>query len=519
MTVPILTLIVFSPLVGALMVALLPAQPMAIPRRAAFVFSLIPFALSLLMLAAFDPRVGTLQLTEKVAWIPRLGVNYSLGVDGFSLWLVLLTTLLTPVVILAAWGDIVRYTKEFMLLMLVLEGCMLGALVSVDLFLFFLFWELMLFPMFFVIGIWGGPRRRYAAMKFVLFTMTGSALMLAAMIYIVLRHAQTNPLTFDIVTLYSIKLTDAEQVLLFSAFTLAFMIKVPMVPLHTWLPDAHTEAPTGGSVDLAGVLLKMGAYGFLRFSLPMFPHAAEQAFPVIMTLAVVGIIYGAMVAFLQPDMKRLVAYSSVSHLGMIMLGLYAFNNTGVTGGVLQMVNHGLSTGALFILVGYIYDRRHTRIISEYGGVWAIMPIFAALFLVATLSSIGLPGTNGFVGEFLILLGAFRAHPWAGGLGTLGVVLGAVYMLSMYKDVFFGPVTNAVNRQLKDLSLREILAVAPIIVLIFWIGLFPKPFLDRIEPTTQVLLQRLAKAGATHWLAETPSDHAVAAAHVPPASGE
>jgi NADH-quinone oxidoreductase subunit M len=505
MNIPILSMIVFSPLVGAFMVGLLPAQPLAIPRRAAFTFALIPFLLSLLMLAAFQPNVGTLQLTEKVAWIPRLGVYYSLGVDGFSLWLILLTTLLTPVVILAAWGDIERYCKEFMLLMLVLESCMLGALVAVDLFLFFLFWELMLFPMFFVIGIWGGPRRRYATIKFVLFTMAGSALMLAAIIYLVLRHAQTNPLTFDIVTLYNVKLTDAEQVLLFSAFTLAFMIKVPMVPLHTWLPDAHTEAPTGGSVDLAGVLLKMGAYGFLRFSLPMFPHAAEQAFPVIMSLAVVGIIYGAMVALLQPDMKRLVAYSSVSHLGMIMLGLYAFNNAGVTGGVLQMVNHGLSTGALFILVGYIYDRRHTRMIVEYGGIWSIMPVFAALFLVVTLSSIGLPGTNGFVGEFLILLGAFRAHPWAGGLGTLGVVLGAVYMLTMYKDVFFGPVTNALNRQLKDLSGREILAVAPIILLIFWIGLFPKFFLDRIEPTTQVLLGRLAKAGATHWLAEAPPD--------------
>jgi NADH-quinone oxidoreductase subunit M len=516
MEIPILSLIVFSPLVGALMVGLLPAEPLAIPRRAAFAFSLIPLLLSLLMLAAFRPGVGTLQMTEKVAWIPRLGVNYSLGVDGFSLWLVLLTTLLTPVVILAAWGDIIRYCKQFMILMLLLEGCMLGALLAVDLFLFFLFWELMLFPMFFVIGVWGGPRRRYATIKFVLFTMVGSALMLAAMIYLVLRHAQTHPLTFDIMTLYNVSLTDSEQVLLFAAFTLAFMIKVPMVPLHTWLPDAHTEAPTGGSVDLAGVLLKMGAYGFLRFSLPMFPHAAEQAFPIIMTLAVVGVVYGAMVAFLQPDMKRLVAYSSVSHLGMIMLGLYAWNNAGVTGGVLQMVNHGLSTGALFILVGYVYDRRHTRIIDEYGGIWQVMPVYAALFLVVTLSSIGLPGTNGFIGEFLILLGAFRAHPWAGGLGTLGVVLGAVYMLTLYKDVFFGPIKHAVNRQLQDLSLREVLAVAPIIALIFWIGLFPKPFLDRIEPTTQLLLGRLANAGATRWIADAP--HERLAAEPPPHAG-
>ena len=513
---PILSLILFSPLAGALMVALLPGQPLQIPRRAAFIFSLIPFLLSLIMLGMFDPSVGALQLTEKAAWIPRLGVNYALGVDGFSVWLIVLTTFLTPSIILAAWGDIEKFCKEFLLLMLVLEGMMLGALVAVDLFLFFLFWELMLFPMFFVIGVWGGPRRRYATIKFVLFTMTGSALMLAAMLYLVLRHAQTNPLTFDIVTLYSVHLTSTEELLLFAAFTLAFMIKVPMVPLHTWLADAHTEAPTGGSVDLAGVLLKMGAYGFLRFSLPMFPHAAEQAFPLIMTLAVVGIIYGAMVALMQPDMKRLVAFSSVSHLGFIMIGLYAWNNAGVTGAVLQMVNHGLSTGALFILVGYIYDRRHTRLISEYGGIWAIMPVYSAIFLVVTLSSIGLPGTNGFVGEFLILLGAFRAHPAVGAAATLGVVLGAAYMLTMYKHVFFGPVTNALNKTLKDLSPREVLAVAPIVLMIFWIGLFPRPFLARIEPTTQHLLSRLAKAGATKWLVDTPAAPFVAQvpAHTP-----
>jgi NADH-quinone oxidoreductase subunit M len=501
---PILSLIIFTPLAGAFLIGLLPGEPLQIPRRAAFAFSLIPFGLALIMLAMFQPGVGDLQLTERAAWIPALGVNYALGVDGFSLWLVLLTTLLTPSIILAAWGDIVKNCKQFMMLILALEGMMLGALLAVDLFLFFLFWELMLFPMFFIIGVWGGPNRRYATIKFVLFTMSGSALMLAGMIYLVLRHAQTHPLTFDIVTLYSVDLTDLEQVLLFAAFTLAFMIKVPMVPLHTWLPDAHTEAPTGGSVDLAGVLLKMGCYAFLRFSLPMFPHAAEQAFPVIMTLAVVGIVYGAMVALLQPDMKRLVAYSSVSHMGFVMLGLYAFNNVGVTGSVLQMINHGLSTGALFILVGYIYHRRHTRLIEEYGGLWSIMPTFAALFLVITLSSIGLPGTNGFVGEFLILLGAFRAHWLAGSIGVLGVVLGAAYMLTLYKHVFFGPVKHAVNKTLEDLSVREVLAIAPILVLVFWIGLYPKPFLDRIEPTTQMLLGRLTKAGATRWMADAPT---------------
>jgi len=362
----------------------------------------------------------------------------------------------------------------------------------------------MLVPMFLVIGVWGGPRRRYAALKFFIYTMAGSVFMLLAVIYLVWRHSEGGTMTWDIPSLYDTQLTLTEQRWLFAAFAVAFMIKVPMVPLHTWLPDAHTEAPTGGSVDLAGVLLKMGAYGFLRFALPLFPSAAEEAFPIIMALAVIGIIYGAMVAFPQPDMKRLVAYSSVSHLGFVMLGIYAFNVTGMTGGVLQMVNHGLSTGALFILIGFVYDRRHTRMISEYGGLWGIVPVWSVFFLITTLSSIGLPGTNGFVGEFLILLGAFAAHPAAGALGTLGVVLGAVYLLTMFKKVIFGPVTKDENRALTDLTPREILAVAPILVMVFWIGLYPKPFLERIEPTVQVLLTRLEKAGATRWMVAKPA---------------
>jgi NADH-quinone oxidoreductase subunit M len=490
-----------SPIVLGCIVLALPSEPVETPRRTAFVFSLLPLVFSLMILQAFDPTVGTLQLREHVAWIPDLGAYYSLGVDGFSLWLIVLTTVLTPVVLLSSWSDIHVRVKQFQAAMLIMEGLMIGAIVAADLLLFIVFWELMLLPMFLVIGVWGGPRRRYAALKFFLYTFVGSGLMLVAMIYLVLRQAGDGPLSFDIVGLYDNDLSLTEQIWLFSAFAFAFMIKVPMVPFHTWLPDAHTEAPTGGSVDLAGVLLKMGTYGFLRFALPIFPQAAELAFPIIVVLSVIGILYGAMVALPQPDMKRLVAYSSVSHLGFVMLGIYAWNVTGLTGGVLQMVNHGLSTGALFILVGYMYDRRHTREISEYGGLWGIVPIYSALLLVVVLSSIGLPGTNGFVGEFLILIGAFRAYPIAGAIGTLGVVLGAVYLLTMYKHVIFGPVTKKVNETLQDLSPREIAAVAPIIVLIFWIGLYPKPFTDRIEPTAKHLLALLDEKGARRWMHE------------------
>ena len=500
---PILSLITFSPLVLGVILLFFPAEPVKIPQRVAFLFSLLPFCFSLVMLNQFDPSVGELQLTETVEWMPSLGIYYSLGVDGFSLWLIILTTLLTPVVILGSWTDIRHRVKEFLFFMLILEWGMLGALVAVDLFLFFMFWELMLFPMAFVLGIWGGPRRYYATVKFVLYTMAGSALMLVAMLYLVLAHAKSGPVTFDIVTLYDTVLSHKEQTLLFWAFALAFFIKVPMFPLHTWLPDAHTEAPTGGSVDLAGILLKMGGYAFLRFAIPLFPIAAQEAFPIVIGLCVVGIVYGAMVAYPQPDMKRLVAYSSVSHMGFVMLGLYAFDVTGMTGGVLQMVNHGLTTGGLFLLIGFIYDRTHTRQIAEYGGVWAVVPIFSVLFLIVTMGSIGLPGTNSFVGEFMILIGMFRVHPLAAAVATTGVILGAAYMLTMYKHVVFGPLKNSALETLADLSPREVIAVLPIVALIFWIGIYPKPFLNRIEPTVEVLLARLERAGATRYLADAP----------------
>ena len=501
MRVPILSMILHAPMIAALMLFVIPRDNVEGLKRAALVFSLIPFLLSLLMLANFNVADGGLQFTEHVVWNDRLGISYALGVDGFSLWLILLITFLTPLLLLSAWKSIDHGVKEFLILNLFLESAMMGALVAADLFLFFVYWELMLVPMFFIIGVWGGENRRYATIKLMLYTIGGSAFFLVAMFYVVWRHAGDGPLTFDIIKLYATPLTLTEQRWLFAAFAVAFAIKVPMFPFHTWLPDAHTEAPTSGSLVLAAVLLKMGVYGFLRFAIPLFPLAAVEAFPYIMAIAAFGIFYGALVAFPQPDMKRLVAYSSVSHMGFVMLGVYAFNLIGVTGGVMQMINHGLSTGALFIMIGFIYERRHTRMIEEYGGLWAVVPVFSVFFLIVTLSSIALPGLNGFVGEFLILMGAFRAHTWLGGVAVLGVVLGAVYMLTLYKHVIFGPLTSAANKALADLTPREISVMVPIVAMMFLIGLYPKPFLERIEPTVKTLLARMEAAGARVQTAE------------------
>jgi NADH-quinone oxidoreductase subunit M len=489
---PILTALVFTPTIGAVFLGFLPSEA-SVVRRAALVFSLVPFLLSLAVLALFDPARGDFQMVERHAWVPAFGVQYLLGVDGVSLFLVLLTTLLTVLVVLAAFGDVHKRVREYMILMLVLETGMLGTLLALDLILFYVFWEVMLVPMYLLIGVWGGPRRIYAAIKFALYTMFGSLLMLVAILYLAGLHRQaTGTVSFDLLKLYDLSIDPTTQLWLFAAFALAFAIKVPMFPLHTWLPDAHVEAPTGGSVILAGVLLKMGTYGFLRFAWPLFPTAATVAAPYIMAIAVVGIIYGALVALVQPDLKKLVAYSSVSHLGFVMLGIAAMNVEGVSGSVFQMLNHGLSTGALFLAVGAIYERRHTRQITDFGGLWKIVPIYSVFFLIAMLSSLGLPGLNGFVGEFLCLLGAFGRDPRFVVPAVLGVVLGALYLTWMYQRVIFGPVTHEENRALADLSPREIAVFAPILALVFFMGVYPKPLLARMEPSVAAIVAHVEK---------------------------
>jgi NADH-quinone oxidoreductase subunit M len=491
----LLSFIVFSPLVGALMLALLPRAEVAGIRRAALAFALVPFALSLLVLAGFY-SIAEFQFPERAAWIPAWGVEYRLGVDGVSLFLVLLTTFLTPVVVLASWGDIQKRVKEFFALLLVLETGVLGTLLATDMLLFYVFWEVMLVPMYFLIGVWGGPRRVYAAIKFVLFTLVGSLLMLVAILYCAWQvKTQTGSLGFSYDQFLGLRLAPREQLYLFAAFALAFAIKVPLFPLHTWLPDAHVEAPTGGSVILAGVLLKMGTYGFLRFALPLFPNAVGVAAPLVVALAVTGIVYGALVATVQPDLKKLVAYSSVSHLGFVMLGLFALSPVAAAGSLYQMLSHGLSTGALFLLVGMIYERRHTREIAAFGGLWSVMPLYAACFLVAMLASVGLPGLNGFVGEFLILCGSFGRWRFATVVATSGVVLGALYLLWMYQRVIFGPVVHEENARLADLSGREVAVLAPVLALCVLMGLFPTPFLSRMQPSLDRILTRVERQAA------------------------
>ncbi|MBI4523875.1 MAG: NADH-quinone oxidoreductase subunit M [Deltaproteobacteria bacterium] len=485
-----LSVLVALPVIGALALLLIPREKIRALFWVALLFSLVSFVWSVRIFWDFEAGRAEMQFLERVPWIPAYGIDYSVGIDGLSLFLVLLTTFLGPIVILASW-NIHQRAKEYLFFMLTLQTGMIGTFVALDLFLFYVFWELMLVPMYFLIGVWGGPRRIYAALKFVLYTMSGSLLMLVAIIYLATRNAQvTQTLTFDLLRMYNLHLPFGEQMWLFLAFALSFAIKVPLFPFHTWLPDAHVEAPTAGSVILAAVLLKMGTYGFLRFAMPLFPEATLAAAPWIITLAVIGIIYGALVAMMQDDIKKLVAYSSVSHLGFVMLGLFAINLQGMQGALYQMLNHGLSTGALFLIVGMIYERRHTRMIGDFGGLWKRVPVFSAIFLVVTLSSIGLPGLNGFVGEFLILLGAFRTAPLAAACAATGVILGAIYMLWMFRRVIFGPLSRPENQDLKDLEAREIAVLAPILAFIVFMGVYPQPFLTRMKPSVELLVQKL-----------------------------
>jgi NADH-quinone oxidoreductase subunit M len=487
---PFLSFITFVPLVGVLVLLVLNRKSHTTLRSVAMAFMLIDLVVSLGAFYMFDSTKADMQLVEFSSWVPAWGISYKVGIDGISLFLVLLTTFLGPILILASWKDVTYRVKEFLISLLFLQTGMIGVFVALDLFLFYVFWEIMLIPMYLLIGIWGNPARRlYAAIKFVLFTIVGSLLMLVAILALYFLNAgATGEYTFDLFKLYEFAAPLNAQFWMFLAFFLAFAIKVPMFPFHTWLPDAHTEAPTVGSVVLAAVLLKMGTYGFIRFAIPLFPNAAFDAAWWISALALIGIIYGAWVAMVQEDVKRLVAFSSVSHLGFVMLGMFAFNLRGVEGSIIQMINHGLSTGALFLIVGMIYERRHTRLISEFGGLAKVMPVFAVFFMIFTLSSIGLPGLNGFVGEFLILLGTFEVHPLYAIIAATGVIFAAVYMLWMFQRVMFGKVTNAKNLGLKDLNAREIAVLFPILIFVVWIGVYPNTFLKPMEPSVKNFIQ-------------------------------
>jgi NADH-quinone oxidoreductase subunit M len=482
----LVSLLVALPLAGALVVALTPRAAETLAKRVGLGVSFATFLASLQLVSGFKDVAGY-QFEERLAWIPSWGISYHVGVDGLSLWLVILTTFLTPLCLLGSWSQIHSRVREFVLFMLLLEAGMIGVFVALDLFLFYVFWEAMLIPMYFLIGIWGHERRIYAAVKFFLYTFAGSVLMLVA--FLVLYRA-SGAWTFDIPALVVSPVAPALQTWLFLGCAVAFAIKVPMFPFHTWLPDAHVEAPTAGSVILAGVLLKMGGYGFLRLAIPLFPDAAQRLAPLVAVLAVVGIVYGALVSLVQPDLKKLVAYSSVSHLGFVMLGIAALSTIGVTGAVYQMLNHGISTGALFFLVGMLYDRRHTRLISEFGGLRQAMPWYFALFLLISLSSIAVPGTNGFVGEFLILLGAWGFSPRLVAFASLGVILAAAYVLWMVKRVFYGELKNPKNQGLPDLSPREVAVLLPLVALAILMGVLSPLFTRRIEPAADALVRQV-----------------------------
>jgi len=502
-----LTYVLFSPLVGILLLLFINKEKSGIIKSIGIGTSLLTFILSLALYFRFDASNVQLQFVDQAVWIQGLDISYRVGIDGMSLLLVVLTTFLTPIALLSSWDSITIRLKEYVIFMLFLEVGMLGVFVAVDLFLFYVFWEAMLIPMYFIIGIWGGHDKIYAAIKFFLYTMAGSLLMLIAILWLG-YYASTLPgghFTTNLSTLYQIapSIPHNVQAWMFLAFTVSFAIKVPLFPFHTWLPDAHVQAPTAGSVILAGVLLKMGTYGLLRFCLPLFPQASFEFTPLVSTLAVIGIVYGALVAMVQTDIKKLVAYSSVSHLGFVVLGIFSMTEEGIQGSMIQMINHGLSTGALFLIVGMLYDRRHTREISQFGGLSKQMPIFATFFMIVMLSSIGLPGLNGFVGEFLILLGSFKSAFLGSHVYTIvaatGVIFAAVYMLWMFQRVMFGQLLNTANQSLLDLSKREIGVLLPIVIFIVWIGVYPAPFLKTSAASTAQIVKMLenAKSGEVH----------------------
>jgi len=501
----VLAWVTLLPLFGAGLVMLVPRDEEAIHRGLGLLFALATFAISLLILPDFDAGKAGFQLEVDKVWIAPLGIRFHLGIDGISLWLVLLTTFLLPLTLLSTQAIGIRNirVREFTVAMLVLESGMIGAFLALDLFVFYVFWELMLIPMYFIIGIWGGQRRLYAAIKFVIYTLVGSLLMLVAILYLYSQwHAVTGASSFDYTNLSHLTLPYGPQLACFGAFALAFAIKVPIFPLHTWLPDAHVEAPTGGSVILAGVLLKFGTYGFIRFALPMFPLAAEACAPLISTLAVIGIVYGALMAYVQEDAKKLVAYSSVSHLGFVVLGIMTLNAQGVQGALFQMLAHGISTGGLFLAVGLLYDRRHTRMLSDFGGLWKQTPVFAACFLVIVLASVGLPGLCGFIGEFLVLIGTFTANSsWShngmvgyfpapklmGAISATAVILAAMYLLNMYQKLMFGPLDKPENKAVKDIRGRETWVFGIVVVAALVLGLAPQPILARSEKSVNAFI--------------------------------
>ncbi|HEV3215967.1 MAG TPA: NADH-quinone oxidoreductase subunit M [Vicinamibacterales bacterium] len=488
---PLLSLILFLPLAGAVLLLFIPKENANAIRWTANLFAFAGFLVSLPLWFWYNSQDAQFQFVERHPWIPSVGADYFLGVDGFSSLMVLLATLFGAIAILSSWTAITERLKEYYIFLLVLQTGMVGAFVSLDFLLFFLFWEVMLVPMYFLIGIWGSDRRLYSAIKFFLYTLVGSVVMLLGILALYFyNHSVTGVYSFDVTQFQQLSVPYNLQWWVFLAFFLGFAVKVPMFPFHTWLPDAHTDAPTAGSVILAAVMLKMGTYGFIRFSLPILPDATRHFVPMIVTLSIIGIVYGALCAMAQQDWKRLVAYSSVSHMGLVMLGMFALNPVGITGSIVQQLNHGISTGALFLIVGIVYERRHTRAISEYGGLSKIMPVYATIFLIMTMSSIGLPALNGFIGELLILQGVFITSKMWAAFAASGVVLGAAYMLWLYQRTMFGKIENPKNERLRDLNMREFATFAPLLILAVWIGLYPAPFLRRLETSVNRVVARV-----------------------------